>query len=246
MKEIITNSTLSLIKREIKENFCAYEKFYNGEFTTKDLMNKLKEYLGKEFKFYDTQDLNIEYPMDLSSGKEYADAINNSKKIYEALGKDSFPLHYAMDEAYWVTLAHIEYGDFYQKRWPMDGDEKSNLNRVLNRYFFGMQPKRRHELARYWWVPYLTYDETLEDPYELTKIAFEYADPSSAILERNYGKNKDVTKAAMLAIKNNVENENIKNRKFYSKFAKEVNSIASTIVLDFLSKEELGRCLLKN
>jgi hypothetical protein len=202
-----------------------------------------KDILSEVFskKNYDmiVDGLNINFPT-LDSANTWQAGFNNAKKIYEAFGEKKFDLQYAFDEKIWVYLVFTEYWSYMKKRFPIDNENSSS--RLANRYFFGKNPERRHELARLYWIPYLTaQDDGGLNKYELTEIAFEFADPSSAIIERNIGRNPKIVRSSLRAIKNNLEHKKIKNRSIFSSFAKRVNNFAGSVILDYYEEGELDK-----
>jgi len=184
--------------------------------------------------------LNINFP-NLNPDNTWEAGYENSIKIYESFGGDSFPLQLALDEKFWVYLTFVQYRvDYMLQRWPLSED---GVNRLASRYFFGKNPERRHELARLYWIPHLTVQPektTQDEKYELTKIAFEYADPSSAIIERNLGRNPKIVRASMRAIVNNQDQKNIKSRAIFGRFAKKVNNLAGSVIIDYLDEDEMS------
>lgn len=184
----------------------------------------------------DIFDISFNLPK-LNSDNTWEAGFENSKLIYEGLGEQDFPLKYSMDEKFWSHLCFTKYWKYMINRYPMTTN--NNKGRLASRYFFGKNPERRHELARLYWIPYLTIQDDVKDKYELTKIAFEYADPSSQIIERNIGRNPVVVRASLKAIKNNSGHKKIKDRNITARFAKRVNNIAGFLIIDYIDEDKL-------
>lgn len=160
---------------------------------------------------------------------------NNSIKLHkEFIQKYDIGLDILSDERFITYLTRDVYYDYMRNRWPANGKE----NRVIQKYFLpsGSQGFTRNMFLRLFWYSYITYDEKLKDPYELTKVAFEFADPVNQIMERKYGRNEKIVKAALRAIKKVGSKELNQKRTIYGK---RINNILSLYALDVLSSDEL-------
>ena len=184
----------------------------------------------------------VEYPeLDLTiatkeNGKnQWEIDFNNAVKLHkEFVLKYDVPLSILSDERFITYLTHDIYYEYMICRWPVNGKE----NRLNQKYFLptGGQGFTRNMFMRLFWYAYITYDSSLADPYELTRIAFEYADPVNQIMERKYGKSERIVKAALRAIKNIGSKELNQKRTIYGK---RINNILSLYALDVLKENEL-------
>ena len=116
---------------------------------------------------------------------------NNSIKLHKEFVQNyDIGLDILSDERFIAYLTHDVYYDYMRNRWPVNGKE----NRILQKYFLpsGSQGFTRNMFLRLFWYAWITYDKNLDDPYELTKVAFEYADPVNQIMERKYGRNERI------------------------------------------------------
>ncbi len=142
---------------------------YEAQLKTNVDAGDVSAYSGDSFDYDDSQTYPMAFSVDddicdrmfCDSAHEYEDAVI----LYEAL-KD-IPDVMAADQTFWVSLAHTVFFPFLKRRWRKD-DMKST---VLTYWFFenGMM---RHGFAGLWWTVRLTVDESLEDKYRLTKVAF--------------------------------------------------------------------------
>lgn len=229
-KNMFTTEALEKLISCVKNDFASYEHYYDSgeEFISEMFLNNTH--------YMENGIINLKLP-ELNSNNTWQASLDNSKKLHQAFMNAEYDRAILMDERFWVWLSHTKYYTYMTERWGMDS--KNNRGRVLNRYFFNSSPERRHALAHLLWFAEMTYDKNRSDQYELTRVAFEYADPSSYIFERNIGRNPKVIKAAMQVILENEENPNIKKRSFHLKYAKEVNSIAAVLLLDEVPFDEL-------
>lgn len=162
--------------------------------------------------------------------------FENSKKLYlDFVKKYDIPLGVLSDERFIAYLTHDIYYDYMSTRWPIDGGKES---RLAQKYFLpsGAQSFTRNFFLRLFWYAYVTYDENLEDPFFLTEVAFEYADPVNQIMERKYGRNSKIVKCALMAIKK-VGSKTLNQKRTI--YGKKINNILSLYALDLVTENEL-------
>lgn len=75
----------------------------------------------------------------------------------------------ASTEPFWAYLCHVDLFPYVKKRWNSDIDKPEYIE---DHWFFGNHGYLRNGLASLWWSVYCSYDETRENPYELTEILF--------------------------------------------------------------------------
>ena len=227
---------------------------------TDNLFNELKTNIKTNFEYYKREtsfvseivedyDLNlynlekeVEYPILNTSvvsrnddKKQWEVDLENAIQIHKNfVVKYDIPLGVLSDERFIAYLTHDVYYDYMHKRWPIE----SKKGRIKEKYFLpsGSQKFTRNMFLRFFWYTYITYDVSLADPYELTRVAFEYQDPVNQIMERSYGKNEKITKAALRAIKNIDSKELNKKRTI---FGKTINNILSLYSLDVMRFDDL-------
>ena len=222
----------------------------------KDINNNLEKYqssscwvdqyfIDKEANkyFFDT---GIDIPdYELIVGGPDTD-FQNAKIIFDAF-KDKLNPVQASDLRLWAYLAHVQHWDYMHNRWKIDvPDEQESpddgkkslrdkmLDRAKARYFYGNSRGKafvRHGIARLYWGAYLTYDESNENPYELTEFLFSDQDVFVSIGERSYGRNKTITLAALKELKKRPDLSRDDKRLFFSK----LNQAGAITVLDFLN-----------
>jgi len=90
-----------------------------------------------------------------------------AKALFEAY-KGISPL-LASTEQFWVYLCHVDLFPYVQKRWSADLDKSEFIE---DHWFFGKHGYLRNGLASLWWSIYCSYDETRENPYELSEVLF--------------------------------------------------------------------------
>lgn len=99
----------------------------------------------------------------MNSTSDYEAAV----ALYEAY-KNISPL-LASTEQFWVYLCHVDLFPYVQKRW---GDALDKQEYIEDHWFFGKHGYVRNCLATLWWSIYCSYDDTRENPYELSEILF--------------------------------------------------------------------------
>ena len=126
--------------------------------------------------------------------------LDNARIVYTAL-KHLSPLQ-ASDARIWAYMTHATQWEYMRKRWPAEqylGKEKFRDN-IQERYFFMANRSRaliRNGMARLWWYGYCSYDESRQDPFELTSALLKTLDVSQSILEREFSLNTSVTKTVL-------------------------------------------------
>ena len=232
---VYTDSVINELRSNIKINLKSY---INGE---KFVNCFIKNY---ESQLYSTN-YDVEYPvLDCSLSKKDDDIkqwqidCDNSIKLHkEFVLKYNIPLSILSDERFIVYLTHDIYYDYMTKRWPIRDE---NDSRLREKFFLpsGNQAFTRNTFLRFFWYAIISYDEGEKDPYHLTKIAFEYADPVNQIMERKYSKSKKIVKAALKAIENVKDSKKLNSKK-KTLFGKSINNILGLYCLDILKEEEL-------
>lgn len=156
----------------------------------------LKEYYKGEV-FEDSR-LDIEY-QDLITDKEKAieTDFENAKIIYEMFSK--FSDAETCDESFWMGLTFGRYFEYMKYRWPLEKEKNYELHWV-----FPYDSKRSlffNGLSRLYWFVKYTYDETLEDPYEITRFCFTDVNTFNELVYRSYSNSFDVRLALLKALK---------------------------------------------
>lgn len=154
--------------------------------------------------------------------------------------KYNIPLQVLSDERFISYLAHDVYYDYMLVRWPIKEGKES---RIKEKYFLpgGNQAFTRNTFLRFFWYAYITYDKNAKDPYHLTRIAFEYADPVNQIMERKYSKNPKIVRAALQAIANVKESRILNSKRTF--YGKAINNILGMYCLDILNEKSLTELL---
>jgi len=121
--------------------------------------------------------------------------FENSVRVYEAY-KDLTPLQ-ASDIRLWTYLTHVDLYKYVSNRWPSVRDKRAtNPTKYILDHWFISSPSQtnflRHSIAGLWWAAYLTYDETREDRYELTKLIYRQLDvPQRTLGTYNLARHKE-------------------------------------------------------
>lgn len=158
------------------------QKQFSQEYVT-TLKNQLGDpasivrYEADEFPIEDNVDNIVKIPglyhsqVDLVLSDKPSDDFENSKRFFNAY-KSLSPLT-AAQESFWAYLSHVEYFKYAKTRWPKD--EKTNPANHYKSHFFiegNMLKIARNAMARLWWPAFMTYDESHQDPFHLTKYLF--------------------------------------------------------------------------
>jgi hypothetical protein len=171
--------------------------------------------------------------------------LENTRTVYAAL-QHLTPLQ-AADPRLWAYLTHVTYWEYMRKRWPMEQyTGKPRMKEIIQERYFLMSDRSRalirNGLARLWWYGYCSYDETREDPFELTSALLKNLDVTQSILERAFSRNISVTKALLGVL---LEQERA-GKAFYVRervrdLAKYLVQIGGVTIIDALQEPELRK-----
>lgn len=134
-------------------------------------------------------DLVISNPSKLA-----ADDFDNAVKFFKAY-KSLSPI-VAAQESFWAYLTHVEYFDYVKTRWQIT--DSTSVASIIDHFFVTSMLKiARNGLARLWWPVFLTYDETNNDPYHLTKIFFTNTEVVQEMSESQFFTCKPLTQGIL-------------------------------------------------
>jgi hypothetical protein len=172
---------------------------------------------------------------DLDLGTKPQDDVNSSIKIFKAL-KD-LNLVQANDKRLWVTLTHTVFFNYAKNRWGIDSSSSNDV--IKDRFHFegtALRQRNQNSLARLWWAAKITYDESLEDPFELTRILWEKQDFYQGLIDRNFS----TYKSTLLAFINFYsKNRSIDLKYEMRKLFKGINAFGGVQILPLLDKNEV-------
>lgn len=174
--------------------------------------------------------------------------LENTRTVYTAL-RHLTPLQ-AADPRLWAYMTHVTHWDYMRKRWPIEQymfkqDLRENIQQ---RYFFMPNKSRaliRNGMARLWWYGYCSYDESRDDPFELTTALLKNLDVTQSILERAFSLNTKVTKT-MLSVLLERDKAGVP---FYVRakvrdLAKHMVQIGGVTIIDALDEPDLRQIVL--
>ena len=225
---------------DLKNNFDAYKQHYYEKDS-----QWFEDYLINSGQVIES---NVEFEMpDLSFHEEYAISDReNVKHVYESF-KHLTPAQ-ATQERLWAGLSYLQFKDYTFYRLNSDIDYKNN-RRINSALFFTQGQKRSlfvHQLARLWWVGYMTYDpDNPENPYWLTDFFSEkdFSARCVPFFSSKFTSNPAITKGILTAlIKLRDQGVDIK-RKHFTASTKYLNVIGGAMVLDMLEKDEVERTI---
>lgn len=194
---------LAQLKADIKYNLASY----NSNDTP-----WLEAYFGSESWSLDSKiKVATQLELKLPEGKDLKD-IENVRILYSAL--HSLDIRQATDERLWAYMTHISHWGYMRRRWSVESrlksfDDESRatasaVSYVRERYFFMPNRDRalvRNGLARLWWYGYSSFDQSRDDPFELTSILLETLDIAQSLLERSFSRNQNVVHAVLRGLK---------------------------------------------
>jgi hypothetical protein len=169
--------------------------------------------------------------------------LKNTRIVYTAL-RHLTPLQ-AADPRLWAYMTHVPHWEYMRQRWPIEQYlGKKDLRDNMQDHYFLKPPKSRalihNGLARLWWYGYCSYDESRDDPFELTTALLKNLDVAQTLLERAFSLNTSVTRT-MLSILLEREKQG---KAFYVRervrdLAKYIVQIGGVTIIDALDEPDL-------
>ena len=198
----------------LKDFFKEQDPFVNSKYTIKN------------FRLV----MNKENPIDTD--------CENAKILYENL--KHLPDSVLCDERLWVSLGFSKFYDYLMYRW--NPCEEGNNTKLEYRWLFKFSYRRSlffHGLAKLFWYAKFTYDENLENPYEMTEYIFENPTLIQRITFRNYSSSSDVRLAIIKAVKKFTKDGGNFTVKIQDQILKYVSFLGGAYILDAFTQKEL-------
>lgn len=227
--------SLDILEKSIERNVENYKNTNNQW-----ILHLLSDYSSPFLEFkYDIND----FTLDMSNSSPAKTDIENIKRVYTNLKFLSETQ--ATDERLWAGLTHEVFWEYMQYRWPV-ASAKNKINFIKSHYFYEGKGKRRNfvfnGLSRLWWAGKYTYDEKLENPFELTEYLFLHKDTSETmlfLLSSNCNSNKTIRLGMIKAIINFEKTGRTTSRKIINEMSKYLNILGGTYLLDCFSEDEI-------
>lgn len=136
----------------------------------------ISNYQGESFP-YDPSKVkalaNVYKPEGLLERLDPEDDFTSAIEIFKAYNTVT-PLLASLPDL-WVYLAHVDLFPYVQKRWPKVLDGSADEQYILNHWHENSHFMRT-SFAGLWWHVFLTYDESRNNPHELTEVLFTSQD----------------------------------------------------------------------
>lgn len=230
----IKAGSLDELKANIKGNSDRYSEespFIQSHFNTDNWLSEGKFNMPDDIKLINSID------------NTHSD-IQNTKILYSAL-KD-LPFSVAIDERFWAYQAHVIFWDYMRTRFPVEKSKSLKdgpVGYLREHYFFMPNRDRaliRNGISRLWWYGHLTYDETRENPFELTEALLEKLDIAQQLLERSYSRNPVITKTVLsMLVEKKKSGEPFSHRSKFRPLASYLNQVGGVTILDALKDKDL-------
>ena len=211
------------------------------------------------YEYFDSENPFIEYKQEFPdfeltvNDNEFLgnNDIQNTITLYSAM--KSLTDTQATDERLWAGMCHSDFWNYMKERWPVNNQHSIKETDIKNRYFFSKGNRSsliRNGLSKLWWVGRLTYDDTRNDPFELTKyIENDYATKTMVIFSNNYVGNKNITIGLLSALKYldsiGFSIKGKQKREVYYSATKYLNVLGGTYILDYFTSEEIEEKIIK-
>lgn len=175
----------------------------------------------------------------LSDEQKAEEDLTNVRIVYDGM-KNLTPWQ-ASNKYMWTYLCHAnkECWEYIQHRW-LDANREST---VKTRFFVTTPGSLLNDnaISRLWWYGYFTYDESLSDPYMMTRILLTNQTVCSDVIDTLNRTNPNRMQGVLLAIEE--FKEEMGSTKGLVEYVREcnryLNRYAAVTVLDYLSKDEI-------
>lgn len=203
----------------------------------------VEEFFGRS-PFRDSKFIVDDFTLDMSQDRPFLTEFENVQRMYNRLNflTDS----QASEERLWAGLCLTSFWRYTQYRW--DITTKCTENDVKQHFFFGFGARRsltRNAASRLWWIGRLTYDDTRDDRYELTRFICENSDYIMHVLERNTSNNPLIIRPFLSAVIA-ARNEGVPiNTNTVGDLSKYLNMLGGTYLLDCLPEQVIYDKIIK-
>jgi hypothetical protein len=199
---------------------------------------------------------DVEVPADwtlIIPGPKENPAASDSKNVRIVYGAlKGLTLTQATDSRIWVYLTHVQFWNYMRKRWPLEKqlarpkwEDRNTWNYIVERYL--LKPSNRlllrNGISRLWWAGHATYDETRDDPFELTDVLLSKQDIALQLLDRNPSRNGTFSRAFLTVVQQEEEDgvlsELSDTRKVLRRLVNDTTLLAGVKAIDLLDFSEL-------
>lgn len=224
IETLATRENADIIKNNIRQNN------NNNEW--------LKDFFRQEDPFTLSKVEMEDIEMDMSSENPEKTDFENSKRLFDAL--KNIPESMACDTRLWAGLTFGKFYAYMRYRYNLD----SKKDYYKNKWLFQRKSKRedlfRQGISMLWWYAYITYDDSLANPYELTEFCFENKDFLISVYSRTYSGSKNVRLAIIQALRDfGLAGGAIKKKEIYNGMVKFISFLGGAYLIDTFTREEI-------
>lgn len=236
---------VAALKANVKNNIKYYDSPDNEWiYTYFDGENPFADY---KFQIEDFQLVMPETP-GVETGKY---DVENAIRLYSAMKVISDTQ--ATDERLWAGLCHGDFWDYVHCRWKTVKMGQNPASTITSRYFLNNKDEGTrlslfaNTVSRLWWLGRLTYDETRQDPFELTRYWETEFTTKLWMFHSNYMGNPILVRgliSALIALEN--DGFAIKGRKsnIYRQASQYLNVLGGTHIVDYFTEQEIKEKIL--
>ena len=195
----------------------------------------LKDFFQKEDPFIKAKYSMEDFELDTSKEDPVETDLQNAITIHKNL--KNLPICVLCDERLWVGLGFDKFYNYMQYRWPS--------NKIINlksHWFYDHGQKRGmyfDGISRLFWFAEYTFDETLDNPYELTEFCFKNITLITNMVYRSYVNSKNVRLSIFKAVKKFInDGGEFSNKNMYN-ILKYVSFLGGAYILDSFTQNEL-------
>lgn len=227
--------------KELKGNLSLNKNKYHSESKTWiSQYFKGKDYLVPNAINLSRVDL-LSAPGEENRTEDRNEDIENIKRFY--IANKHLTLEEVADARLWTYLTHETYYSYTKNRWV----RKENSD-IQARFFYSLRGmgKIRNSIARLWWYGKFTYDENLEDPFELLYDFIQDTDYIEQFYGRNFHKNHNLARRVLKAL--NIwkkEGNTYPKRDNFRKITTEINRKGAYSVIDNMDVNEIKEIIKK-
>ena len=207
---------------------------------------RVTSFFGNEDIFLDFKYEVNDFELDMSEVITQKTDLNNIKLIYDNL--KFLTVSQASDERLWAGLTHDKFWSYMRYRWGNNivsnsKSKEDTIKKIKQTYFYGYGKRRSaawNGIAKLWWIGKFTYNESLDNPYEITEYAVNDLGTTTLYLLSSKFTGNDNIRFGMFKAILEFERKGIKiSRKKLNELMKYINILGGSYLLDSFTEEEI-------
>ena len=243
--QFLTDEGIAQLKSNFQSNIDKYTSNDHSYF--ENFLNKNHYLIDSKYVIEDFTE-NLVY-----TGNNDYDDFENTKLLYDSM--KHLPDYIMMDDRLWAAITHTFMWNYILKRRNNDifiDDKNKQYNNIFNSFFTHTKNGKKRGtfvncVSRLWWAGRLSYDNSKENPYELSEELFKKGFASTIVpfSSSNLMGREETRKALLSTVQTLRISQNIDVKRDDLIFGiRYLNLISGSSMLDTMSCTEIKNSLL--